>query len=76
MLYPLVKFYILILGIVMKGTVSQNFNLGLRFHFIESRPPTKRPARLPDQPTNHHYLQNPVRCLNLFETAYYSFSGT
>ena len=37
MLYPLMKLYILILDIVMEGTVSQNCNLGLRFHFIESR---------------------------------------
>ena len=37
MLYPLMKFYILILDIVMEGTVSQNFDLGLRFQFIESR---------------------------------------
>ena len=37
MLYPLMKFYILILDIVVEETVSQNFNLGLRFHFIESR---------------------------------------
>ena len=37
MLYPLMKFYILILAMVMEGTVSQNFNLSLRFHFIESR---------------------------------------
>ena len=37
MLYPLMKFYILIPDIVMEGTLSQNFNLGLRFHFIESR---------------------------------------
>ena len=34
---PHLKFYILILHIVMEGTVSQNFNLGLSFHFIESR---------------------------------------
>ena len=31
------KFYILILDIVMEGTVSQNVDLGLRFYFIESR---------------------------------------
>ena len=37
MSYPFMKFYILILDIVMEGTVSQNFNLGLRFHFIQSR---------------------------------------
>ena len=34
---PNLKFYILILHIVMEGTVSQNFNLGLSFHFIESK---------------------------------------
>ena len=37
MLYPLMKFYILIHDIMIEGTVSQNFNLGLRFHFIEYR---------------------------------------
>ena len=37
MLYPLMKFSILILDIVMEGTVSQNFNLSLSFHIIESR---------------------------------------
>ena len=31
------RFYILILDIVMEGNVSQNFNLSLSFHFIESR---------------------------------------
>ena len=37
MLYPLIKFYTLVLDIVMEGTLSQNFNLNLGFHFIESR---------------------------------------
>ena len=37
MSYPFMKFYILILDTVMEGTVSQNFNLGLRFYFRESR---------------------------------------
>ena len=37
MFYPLMRFYILIRDIVMEGTVSQNFNLSLSFHFIESR---------------------------------------
>ena len=37
MLYPLMKFYLLILDIVMEGNVSQNFNLSFRFDFIESR---------------------------------------
>ena len=31
------KFYILILHIVMKGTISQNPDFGPSFHFIESR---------------------------------------
>ena len=31
------KCYILILDIVMERTVSQNFDLGLKFHFTESR---------------------------------------
>ena len=37
MLYPVMKFYILLLDMVMEGTVSQIFDLGLRFYFIESR---------------------------------------
>ena len=37
MLYPLMKFDILILDIVMEGTVSQNLNLSLSFHLIECR---------------------------------------
>ena len=37
MLYPCMKYYILILDIVMEGTVSQIFYLSLSFHFIESR---------------------------------------
>ena len=37
MIYPLMKFYILILDIVMEGTVSQNCNIGFRFDSIESR---------------------------------------
>ena len=37
MSYPFMKFYILILDIVVEGIMSQNFNLGLRFHLIESR---------------------------------------
>ena len=31
------KFYILILHIVMEGTVSKNFDLGPSFYFIDSR---------------------------------------
>ena len=31
------KFYILILDIVMEGTLSQNFDLGPSFYFIDSR---------------------------------------
>ena len=37
MLYPLMKFYILNLDVVMEGTVSQTLNLSLSFHFIECR---------------------------------------
>ena len=37
MSYLFMKFYILMLDIVMEGTLSQNFDLGLRFYFIESR---------------------------------------
>ena len=37
MSYPHIKFYILILHIIIEGTVSQNVDFGLRFHFIESR---------------------------------------
>ena len=36
-LFLYMKFYILILHIVIEGTVSQNFDLGPSFHFIDSR---------------------------------------
>ena len=35
------KFYILILHIMMEETLSQNFNSGLGFYFVESRIKTK-----------------------------------
>ena len=37
MVCPTMTFYMLILDIMIEGIVSQNFNLGLRFYFIESR---------------------------------------
>ena len=37
MLYPAMKFYILIFDIVMEGTMSHTFHLGLIFYLIESR---------------------------------------
>ena len=36
-LFPYLEFYILIIHIVIEGTVSQNFDLGPSFHFIDSR---------------------------------------
>ena len=35
--FPYMKFYILILHIVIEGTVSQIFDLGPSFYFIDSR---------------------------------------
>ena len=34
-LFPYMKFYILILHFVIEGTVSQNFDLGPSFHFMD-----------------------------------------